>query len=61
MRITVGAFSASFRSAGTPYSYLLSGLFASTNAASGTIQVTPAEGASAWCLSATINWTATKQ
>jgi hypothetical protein len=61
LRIIVGAFLTSYRSAGAPYSYAIRGTFTSTSAVTGTVEIMPVEGAQPWCLPATVNWSATRQ
>jgi len=64
MRIVLGAFTLSTTNLTfVSYQYVVSGTFASTTSASGTLQVTPGTISSTapWCLGATINWTATKR
>jgi hypothetical protein len=61
LRIILGAFATSFRSVAAPYSYAITGTFASPSAVTGTVEVIPLEGAPSWCLGATIKWSGTRQ
>jgi hypothetical protein len=61
IRINVGAFSSSWSAFPSVFRFTMSGVFSSTSAVRGTLQIIPAEGAQPWCLGATIDWAATKQ
>jgi hypothetical protein len=61
LRIIVGAFSTSSRSADTRYGYAFRGNFTTTTSVTGTFEVVPLESAPSWCLGATINWSGTRQ